>query len=133
MPTRSKCLISHESSEGFVTLPFPFSDENDLSIVSSCRGLICINLSGDDTRICLWNPATREFRILPNDPEAHPVGCFSSVCLGFGFDIASGDYKVVKFVDSMGVRVGRRGRDCWSEVDSVFSNFFNRRVSKVSR
>ncbi|XP_026441017.1 F-box/kelch-repeat protein At3g06240-like [Papaver somniferum] len=57
-------------------------------IYGSCDGLVCLAPFFDN--ICIWNPATREYKKAPEPlarfPHAH----------GFGFDCKNDDYKVVR-------------------------------------
>ncbi|KAI5678324.1 hypothetical protein M9H77_09274 [Catharanthus roseus] len=59
---------------------------------SSCNGIVCLF---NDHNFALFNPATRQIRILPPHPPC-PEGFYSyTEVLGFGFDAATDDYKVV--------------------------------------
>ncbi|XP_022765329.1 putative F-box protein At1g32420 [Durio zibethinus] len=59
------------------------------------NGLICL-CDEVNCRITLWNPATREFRILPDCyPDMSLKGNSSTDILGFGLDPLSNDYKVI--------------------------------------
>ncbi|XVF46957.1 hypothetical protein PTKIN_Ptkin03bG0070100 [Pterospermum kingtungense] len=62
-----------------------------------CNGLLCLH---DHDKVALWNPSTREFKVLPKSSvQSHPSLDFTSYgCLGFGFDSTTDDYKVVRFV-----------------------------------
>ncbi|KAF9591249.1 hypothetical protein IFM89_003200 [Coptis chinensis] len=70
-----------------------------LSIVASCNGIVCLyNRFSSD--IFLWNPATKHVRLLSKSPFPYQPedGYFSlDICIGFGFDDKSNDYKVVRF------------------------------------
>ncbi|XP_039045562.1 F-box protein CPR1-like [Hibiscus syriacus] len=48
----------------------------------------------------LWNPSTREFKILPQSTVQRPpaIDYTSSDCLGLGYDSETDDFKVVRFV-----------------------------------
>ncbi|CAI9109434.1 OLC1v1009255C1 [Oldenlandia corymbosa var. corymbosa] len=64
-------------------------------LVGCCDGVFCFARYRDvenDWEVCLWNPALRQYKILPMtvDKVYHPVA------IGFGFDVTSNDYKVVK-------------------------------------
>ncbi|KAE8729754.1 Detected protein of unknown function [Hibiscus syriacus] len=50
--------------------------------------------------VALWNPSTREFKILPQSTVQRPPGLeyTSCDCLGFGYDSQTDDFKVVIFV-----------------------------------
>lgn len=70
----------------------------------SCNGLICLVHRFFDSTIThdvsLWNPATKQFRILPKSavplPEWH--GGLVDFSYGFGFDKTTNDYKVVRVI-----------------------------------
>ncbi|MCL7027260.1 hypothetical protein MKW94_014560 [Papaver nudicaule] len=66
-----------------------------VTMVASCHGIICLHhiLSRD---IFLWNPATKQFRILPKSlPLEEEFGEFQDDYVGFGFDTETKDYKVL--------------------------------------
>ncbi|KAF9609773.1 hypothetical protein IFM89_018221 [Coptis chinensis] len=73
---------------------------SEILFVNSSNGIICLQVS--DTDLALWNPATKQFRPLPQYliPSGHRSGSdveqysFSPV---LGFDVKNNDYKVVKF------------------------------------
>ncbi|KAK8480480.1 hypothetical protein V6N13_100486 [Hibiscus sabdariffa] len=62
-----------------------------------CNGILCLHDAG---KAALWNPSTREFKILPPSSVQRPslVDSTSFGCLGFGYDSQTDDYKVVRFV-----------------------------------
>uniref|UniRef100_A0A7N0U3D6 F-box domain-containing protein n=1 Tax=Kalanchoe fedtschenkoi TaxID=63787 RepID=A0A7N0U3D6_KALFE len=87
-----------------VEVPF-FSDgsephEDDFFYVSSlsCDGLLCVVYKGKGrlaNRIIVWNPYARQCRSV-SWPEEFEDDCFDqSVFVGFGYDEAISDYKVV--------------------------------------
>ncbi|KAK9030094.1 hypothetical protein V6N11_031528 [Hibiscus sabdariffa] len=51
----------------------------------------------DTFQAALWNPSTREFKILPQRPPL--VDSTSFDCLGFGYDSQTDDYKVVNYFE----------------------------------
>ncbi|XP_004305859.1 PREDICTED: F-box/kelch-repeat protein At3g06240-like [Fragaria vesca subsp. vesca] len=57
-------------------------------IVGSCNGLICLGVSRG--LFLLWNPCTRETKMLPQLDTS-----WKSMFYGFGYDSAGEDYKVV--------------------------------------
>ncbi|KAK8556443.1 hypothetical protein V6N13_064475 [Hibiscus sabdariffa] len=63
-----------------------------------CNGILCLDDGRD--KAALWNPSTREFKILPQSSVQRPplVDYTSFDCLGFGYDSQTDDYKVVTFV-----------------------------------
>ncbi|KAF5186647.1 F-box family protein [Thalictrum thalictroides] len=70
----------------------------------SCNGLIClVHRFYDHTiedEVSLWNPATKQFRILPKSAVPIPVwdGGLVDFYYGFGFDNKTNDYKVVRII-----------------------------------
>ncbi|XWS73865.1 hypothetical protein CRYUN_Cryun02cG0165900 [Craigia yunnanensis] len=94
--------LSTEKGQNFlvkenIRLPF-FENCWYAPVVSGpCNGLLCLHDAG---KAALWNPSTREFKILPQSSVQRPpsVDSTSFGCLGFGFDSKTDDYKVVRFV-----------------------------------
>lgn len=82
----------------------PTPSYEGLEIFGSCNGLFCLaykrNRQKMRRRLYLWNPATRRLRdisdypLIINEDNHH---CHE-VSFGFGFDLASSDYKVVRIV-----------------------------------
>lgn len=94
--------------------------------MGSCNGLLCLSLSYLGSNIFLWNPATRQYKNVPEPEISVPQGKRRhSVCLGFGFDPNANDYKVVRFLCYKGlkpsvqpvqkVEVYSKIRDSWRE------------------
>ncbi|XP_059450700.1 F-box protein CPR1-like [Corylus avellana] len=100
--------LSNETLEvsGNVDLSQLFLDEvSKVSIFGPCNGILCFsgtlwkNRDGhcDYGRLVLWNPATRESKLLPPFPRQSDLYFFSN--LGFGFDPKTNDYKVVRIMN----------------------------------
>ncbi|GMJ08493.1 hypothetical protein like AT3G06240 [Hibiscus trionum] len=94
--------LSIEKGQNFsvkhnVHLPFFEHCRSGPAVSGPCNGLVCLK---EDDKVALWNPSTREFKILPQSPvHRPPLADFTSFdCLGFGFDSQTDDYKVVRFV-----------------------------------
>ncbi|KAL4367511.1 hypothetical protein GQ457_05G034640 [Hibiscus cannabinus] len=64
------------------------------------NGILCLDF--DANIICLWNPSTREFKVLPQSSiQRPPLAADTSFSgLGFGYDSQTDDYKVVRFIDN---------------------------------
>ncbi|XVF46956.1 hypothetical protein PTKIN_Ptkin03bG0070000 [Pterospermum kingtungense] len=80
-----------------IHLPF-FENCRFAPIVSGpCNGLLCLH---DHDKVALWNPSTREFKVLRKSSVQRPpnVYCTTYGSLGFGFDSTTDDYKVLRFV-----------------------------------
>ncbi|XAR55816.1 hypothetical protein NMG60_11036024 [Bertholletia excelsa] len=133
----SVSLISDEPSQGLVYLCVPLLHKLDFSFVGSCNGLICIRLSGCETCIILWNLATNEIRII-----SVLFSVFPSVTLGFGFNLVSEDYKLVKIMAAqlplaahkvVQVWAWRMSAKCWRElVNFPFPNFVDKAVGAIT-
>ncbi|XVF75499.1 hypothetical protein PTKIN_Ptkin13bG0192500 [Pterospermum kingtungense] len=73
-------------------------------------GLFCL-LHGNTSGITLWNPATRESRVLPEcDHDIIPKLQNCQHVVGFGLDPLSNDYKVIYIRTSDGDREGKYRR-----------------------
>ena len=64
-------------------------------IVGSSNGLVCL-LGLFPLNIVLWNPATKEAKVVPESHVSYPQGGAQIRDLGFGFDVKTNEYKVVK-------------------------------------
>ncbi|GMI79470.1 hypothetical protein HRI_001616300 [Hibiscus trionum] len=90
-------LQLHYDNDGldkFKQLPFPpFGHVDESSVVGSCNGLICIQLSyrGYDLKFVLWNPSIQDYICLPQVSICE-VECYN---VGFGFDSRTNDYKLL--------------------------------------
>ncbi|KAL5704674.1 hypothetical protein ACHQM5_023065 [Ranunculus cassubicifolius] len=106
-------LLSGKTYENHhnIDLPFQFDDSIfGAKIKASCNGIICLEIEVTlesqledyfcrSTHICLWNPATKQFRLLPQSLARDFIG--ENHCVhhhGFGFDVKNNDYKVVRFL-----------------------------------
>ncbi|XP_022861358.1 F-box/kelch-repeat protein At3g23880-like [Olea europaea var. sylvestris] len=109
---KARLLVMHRSSETSEFFLFP----NDqlmtpthltihtkfppyLRIMGPCHGLLCLS-NDDNSELCLWNPATREIKYIPESPIPIPseVDEYEFAEFGFGFDCKTRDYKVVKLL-----------------------------------
>lgn len=91
-----------------MNLKFGFKRQPD-SVLGSIHGIFCVYWKPIVIKsrirslpiIALWNPATRAFRVLPMSifdfPPYKPVE-LNDCILGFGFDMKTGNFKVVKAV-----------------------------------
>ncbi|MFQ6663115.1 hypothetical protein Gotur_030751 [Gossypium turneri] len=78
------------------------------SVCGASHGLLCLHDSSTD-KAAIWNPSTREFKILPPSSVQRPsyLPCIKGYRIlndvsfhhiAFGFDSKTDDYKVVRFV-----------------------------------
>ncbi|XWS66120.1 hypothetical protein CRYUN_Cryun05aG0172900 [Craigia yunnanensis] len=112
-------------------LPNHFTDMH----ISFCvyNGLFCLP-DRITSRITLWNPATREFRILPECNQNIPPKVENCRhILGFGLDPLSDDYKVIYIRTYVDREKKRRGRhhaiyrmstDAWRVLEEDDVRFF---------
>ncbi|XP_031121315.1 F-box protein CPR1-like isoform X2 [Ipomoea triloba] len=72
-------------------------------ILGSCHGLLCLDTTGDEDRMVLWNPTTHKYHRFPF-PEFENLGesaiCIWCLVFGFGYDKVSDDYKVLRIFQS---------------------------------
>nr|UZN72707.1 SFBB9-S34 [Pyrus x bretschneideri] len=87
-----------------LNIPFPLKDHDFVLIFGYCNGIVCIE-AGKNVLLC--NPATREFRQLPDSClllPSPPKGKFeletSFQALGFGYDCNAKEYKVVRIIEN---------------------------------
>ncbi|XP_059450867.1 F-box protein CPR1-like [Corylus avellana] len=93
-------------------------------VMGSCNGLVC--LYNGKKNITLWNPATREHKILPTlgiDPNSPNTLGIDDI-VGFGYHL--NDYKVVRILyfddepsDSAQVEVYSTSTGCWRVFDAI--------------
>ncbi|CAN6706474.1 unnamed protein product [Malus baccata var. baccata] len=87
-----------------LNIPFPLEDHDFVLIFGYCNGIVCVE-AGKNVLLC--NPATREFRqlpdsclLLPSPPEGKFELETSFQALGFGYDCNAKEYKVVRTVEN---------------------------------
>ncbi|KAE8674661.1 Detected protein of unknown function [Hibiscus syriacus] len=98
--------LSTEKDQNFrlknnIHLPFFDNFVHAPLIQGPCNGILCLAERVVGHNFALWNPSTREFKILPKSTVQRPPGLleFSSFyCLGFGYDSHTDDFKVLRFV-----------------------------------
>ncbi|XP_024185413.1 F-box/kelch-repeat protein At3g23880 isoform X2 [Rosa chinensis] len=88
-------------------LDFPVTksipDSGNRVAVGSCNGLVCVQV--DCEAIMLWNPCTRDSKILPEPPRVINSE-YWYYFYGFGYDSASDDYKVIRgFTDYLAKKI----------------------------
>ncbi|MFQ6660497.1 hypothetical protein Gotur_028998 [Gossypium turneri] len=86
-----------------------FNCDDSPSVYGACHGLLCLFDSSKD-KAAIWNPSTREFKILPPSSIQRPpyFSPFEETYLtlddvsfndaAFGFDSKTDDYKFIRFV-----------------------------------
>ncbi|CAA3031948.1 F-box kelch-repeat At3g06240-like [Olea europaea subsp. europaea] len=96
---RYELYYDKESFDRYLRLQFPFRSINSFfTIIGTCNGLLCLS---DDrvfymNTIIIWNPFVKKSVLLPKPNMVYnSYGSFMQ-SLGFGFDPASYDYKVVR-------------------------------------
>ncbi|GAB4824472.1 hypothetical protein Ancab_040301 [Ancistrocladus abbreviatus] len=78
--------------------PGNFCSELSLQYMDHCHGIVCLrNYEGEKSAVvALWNPTTREFRVLPQSPLALSSSHGPVMWSGFGYDPMTNDFKVVQ-------------------------------------
>ncbi|XP_060179325.1 F-box/kelch-repeat protein At3g23880-like [Lycium barbarum] len=112
--------LSSSSVVVVVDLPFPCSPDDEVRVVGSCNGLLCVHFNRT-SNIILWNPATRKYRFLesPDCVSFYSDPFFPYIMLGFVPE--THEYKVVKVPSSSKnsnakVWVYSMNSDSWEEI-----------------
>ncbi|KAM5580275.1 hypothetical protein ABKV19_009830 [Rosa sericea] len=61
-----------------------------IEIIGYCNGFICLLIDSDSLVFMLWNPCTRESKVLPEPPSELYLKFY-----GFGYDSTTDDYKLI--------------------------------------
>ncbi|KAI4335270.1 hypothetical protein L6164_013932 [Bauhinia variegata] len=98
-------LLSNQASHVATDIALPFTEEHVqyIFVYGQCNGIFCLyGVYNGESRgysngssIILWNPATREVKVLP--PSQRQPRDLVYVIFGFGIDPKTKDYKVVRF------------------------------------
>ncbi|CAH9076394.1 unnamed protein product [Cuscuta epithymum] len=129
------CLESALCSRTFCETAIPFPVEVDcdrISIVDSCNGLLCL---ATDHHVILWNPATRESKMVPHVAAAEVEPKSYDHEIGFGFGESCGDYKVVKLIEGRGdaskriivASVYSLKTDTWKSIEDIEGRLMSRK------
>jgi F-box interacting protein len=126
------CNHHHGELDMSVNLGLPFFNEDmqSLQVKSACiNGIVCLYGGVCNTDIVLWNPAMREFKVVPSCPiDYPPYADYSFEGLGFGYDAKTKDYKVVRMVYFWEVhgpdypqliQVYSLNSNAWKKIDTV--------------
>lgn len=111
---------SPDPSVVVVDLPFPCTPDDEVRVVGSCNGLLCVHFNRSSS-IILWNPATRKYKLLES-PDC--VSFYSDPffpCIMLGFVPQTNDYKVIKLPSSSKnpkVWVYSLNSDSWEEIEA---------------
>ncbi|TYH00494.1 hypothetical protein ES288_A10G281700v1 [Gossypium darwinii] len=104
--------LSTEKDQNYIVkqnIHLPFFKNDIPSLYGACHGLMCL-LDPSKDKAAIWNPSTREFKILPPSSIQRPpyFSLFEETYLtlddvefyhaAFGFDSKTDDYKVIRFV-----------------------------------
>lgn len=117
---------SPDPSVAVVDLPFPCTPDDEVRVVGSCNGLLCVHFNRSSS-IILWNPATRKYKLLES-PDC--VSFYSDPffpCIMLGFVPQTNDYKVIKLPSSSKnpkVWVYSLNSDFWEEIETPILHGF---------
>ncbi|KAF6154794.1 hypothetical protein GIB67_032406 [Kingdonia uniflora] len=83
-----------EYDNGAVEINYPLANPfvGVKLLSASCNGLFCVSIGNT---ICFWNPATEEYKVLPNTP-IEKLGIIGSYMYSVGYDPTYEEYKVVR-------------------------------------
>ncbi|KAK7848032.1 F-box/kelch-repeat protein At3g06240 [Quercus suber] len=97
---------------------FPLDQNDDqfypIAIISSCNGLLCLNLQPDT--FFVFNPATHESARIPDAPTPYEFD-HNILAYGFGYAPSIDDYKLVKAVNAPLVAVFSLKTVAWKLVE----------------
>ncbi|XP_026402658.1 F-box/kelch-repeat protein At3g06240-like [Papaver somniferum] len=112
-----------DSADDVFELDDPFKPlVNYVNLKGSCNGLLCLGYGNDSEEFfCLWNPATKEIKIIPKSPTEYED--VHSEVFDFVYDWKTDDYKLIILV----IFEGDKDR-CLVDVYSLASNSW--RVNK---
>jgi len=79
-----------------VNHPLKFGQGFTNVLAGSCNGLVC--LANQDKEIALWNPMTGHYHMMPTTKSPKESNVLRSFIYGFGYDLASDDYKIVRIL-----------------------------------
>ena len=90
--------LSYETLQVLHLQPLPLPPP--FLVLGSCNGLVCLH---DDyaLRVVLWNPATKETKVVPKSNLPHFVPAGHKLVIdgiGFGFDAKTNDYKIISLL-----------------------------------
>ncbi|KAL4291543.1 hypothetical protein GQ457_14G007420 [Hibiscus cannabinus] len=93
--------LSNENGQGFSlkqSIVLLFFDDHWRSPqgFGPCNGILCVESEGN---LALWNPSTRQFKILPQSSvqRPHSVDYIRFDSIGFGYDSQTDDYKEISY------------------------------------
>ncbi|XP_026382861.1 F-box/kelch-repeat protein At3g06240-like [Papaver somniferum] len=90
LSTTSSPFVSHA-----LEIDYPLKSRKCmLSVLGSSNGLVLLLIIAPYDNLCIWNPATREYKRVPDSGDSE------SDSHGFGFDCKNDDYKVIKIASS---------------------------------
>ncbi|XP_026458505.1 F-box/kelch-repeat protein At3g06240-like [Papaver somniferum] len=94
----------YEIKDDRMEMDIPFkSSVDDVQLLGSCNGLVCIWLfdhEGHRDCICLWNPGTREYKVIPKSPSVF----YSCDVCAFGYDRRTDGYKLAIGITACGTK-----------------------------
>ncbi|XP_017220126.1 F-box protein CPR1-like [Daucus carota subsp. sativus] len=83
----------------------------------------CLPTPDKATDIYIWNPATRQSKLIPSHALYDRDG-MNKVALGFGFDPVDFDFKVVRVVSrAIFPQVYSANRDAWQNIETNLTDF----------
>ncbi|OVA20843.1 F-box domain [Macleaya cordata] len=108
-----------------VEIDYPFkSSRGYVKILGSCNGLLCVTTDTVNSIICIWNPSTKEYKLISKPP--FEINRNIDIAYGFGYDFKIEDYKLVSIARSGSVDVASKakvytlGSNSWRNVETSF-------------
>ncbi|KAJ9542152.1 hypothetical protein OSB04_028658 [Centaurea solstitialis] len=118
------CETPEVGLSAYCSLPFE-ANHNQMKIISSLNGLVCIQIDSFDPRISmdrylnliLWNPLTGDYKRLPKDNSY--VNDFRIPARGYGlyYSCCDDDYKLLRLTIYKNVFIYSLKSDTWRKVE----------------
>ncbi|XP_026410938.1 F-box protein CPR1-like [Papaver somniferum] len=108
-----------------VAMDYPFKSQGfGIELGGSVNGLVCLWCNEDDREfLCLWNPATTEYKEIPKSPN--DLSNDNTELYALGYDYLTDDYKLIKVVcfedkqENSPVDVYSLTTNSWRSVQSI--------------
>ncbi|XP_026409011.1 F-box protein CPR1-like [Papaver somniferum] len=123
--TRTEHL--HDNS---VELDYQFNSLQYFPLLGSCNGLVCLLLDSATSyeSVCIWNPATTEYKIIPDPPGKHiaqPITHWA-----FGYDYKADDYMLL-CCSSLSMAVYTLKSNSWNTIRTPYELMYGLFVNGI--
>ncbi|XP_026426112.1 F-box protein CPR1-like isoform X2 [Papaver somniferum] len=121
-----------EFLEYALEMDYPFKSGYDsVELMGCCDGVVCLWFcfsASDMNFLCLWNPATKEYKKLPKSPNADDFYDYNMI--GLGNDSKSEDYKLVTQYTNV-VEIYSLRLNSWTSIENMAYEFHSLNIVGV--